>query len=402
MKQTKFFKITLIYFISLVLFVGLRILFQLNVFRNLSEFWQEGLSSFAIQIVLMLFLPFMLYSTFFKKKPKETLSDMGFKKISFKAVLLCFLIGIIAFILNIAVASVFEGIIKSLGYNPSSSGSAEAEASILNFFLQVLTVSILPAVCEEFMHRGILLRGLSKSIGVKSALIISSLLFGLTHLNIAQFFYASILGLLIGFVSVVGKSIWPAIIIHFSNNFLSTYLTFAKANSWIGGNFYDAINAFLKNNNFLFAIVVVIVILLILVVLLFNLILQLLKISSFDSFKKVLTTIKGNLNTEIINYNKPSEAENDIEYLNDVTPIILENLPVHDNMIDTFLNDTNKEHERLVFKDKIFLIASFILGGLITIFTFIWGVLWWLLIYYALEILKKSFLSKPLRNIKND
>lgn len=375
MKQSKFFKVTLIYFISLVLFVGLRILFQLNTFKNLSEYWQECISSILIQVVLMLFIPFILYSVFFNKEPKETLSEVGFKKIGIKAVLLCFLIGIIAFILNIAVASVFNGIIRSLGYNPSSSGTAEGDTSLAYFFLQVLTVSILPAVCEEFLHRGVLLRGLSKSVRVKSALIISSLLFGLMHLNITQFFYASILGLLIGFVSIVGKSIWPAIIIHFTNNFLNVYLSFAEANSWIGGNFYDAINSFFQNNNFVFAIIVVIVILLVLVFLLFNLILQLLKISSFESFKSVLTTIKGNLNNEIIKYENPNEIENDIEYLNDVTPIILENLPVHDNLVDAFLNDTNKEHEKLVFKDKIFLIASYILGGIITIFTFIWGVL---------------------------
>lgn len=374
MKQTNFFKVTLIYFISLVLFVGLRIFFQLDFFQNLSEFWQEGLSSIAIQIVLMLMLPFILYSTFFKKKPKETLSEVGFKKISFKAVLLCFLIGIIAFILNIAVASVFNGIIRSLGYNPSTS-TTEANGSVAYFLLQVLTVSILPAVCEEFLHRGVLLRGLSKSISVKSALIISSLLFGLMHLNIAQFFYASILGLLIGFVSIVGKSIWPAIIIHFTNNFLNVYLSFAEVNSWIGGDFYDSINAFFSNNNFVFAIIVVILILSVLIYLLFHLILQLLKISSFESFKSVLISIKGNLNTEIIKYENPNEIDNDIEYLSDVAPIIMENLPVHNNLIDAFLNDTNKEHEKLVFKDKIFLISSYILGALITIFTFIWGVL---------------------------
>lgn len=375
MKQTKFFKVTLIYFISLALFVGLRILFQLDIFKNLPDIVSDVLGSSLIQIVLMLCLPFVLYLVFFKKKPKETLGELGFKKISVKAVLLCFLIGIIAFILNIAVASVFDGLIRALGYNSSSSGTTETNLSLAYFFLQVLVVCVLPAFCEEFMHRGVLLRGLSKSVSVKTALILSSLLFGLTHLNINQFFYASILGLLIGFVSVVGKSIWPAVIIHFTNNFLSTYLSFAKANSWVGGNFYDSINNFLQNNNFLFAILVVIIILVILVVLLFNLILQLLKISNFESFKSVLTSIKGNLNEEIIKYDKPTEIENDIEYLNDVTPIIMENLPVHKNMVDAFLNDTNKEHEKLVFKDKIFLIASFVLGGLITIFTFIWGVL---------------------------
>ena len=73
-------------------------------------------------------------------------------------------------------------------------------------FVELLLVAILPAFCEEFIHRGVLLQGI-KHAGFKKAIVISSLMFGLIHFNIQQFFYAFIIGLILGFVSVVAKNI---------------------------------------------------------------------------------------------------------------------------------------------------------------------------------------------------
>ena len=88
---------------------------------------------------------------------------------------------------------------------------------------------MLPAFCEEFMHRGIVLQGI-KHIGFKKAIVISALLFGLLHFNINQVAYAFVIGLILGFVAVVSKNIYPAMIIHFTNNFISVYLDFAFSN----------------------------------------------------------------------------------------------------------------------------------------------------------------------------
>ena len=164
-KTSNFFKITLIYFVSLVLFVGVRILFGLGFLSGVESSLQDIFSSSIIQIGIMFLFPFLLFTLFFKKKPKETFSSLGFKKISGKAVVSCFIIGLIAFFLNIAVSSFFNGIIGAFGYE-SGSGSGSTDYSILAFILNVVTVSILPAFCEEFLHRGILMRGLFNSISV--------------------------------------------------------------------------------------------------------------------------------------------------------------------------------------------------------------------------------------------
>ena len=375
MKTSKFFKISLIYFISLVLFVCLRIFFQLDIFQNISPIFQDNLSTGIIQVVLMFALPFGLYLLFFKKKPKETFKDLGFQKISGKAVLISIIIGVVAFILNIAVSSIFNGIIQAFGYNPSYGSGGGASTSVWNFLLEVLLVAILPGICEEFMHRGILLRGLSKEKGVMYALVVSSILFGLMHLNIVQVFYASILGFLIGFVSVIGKSIYPAIIIHFMNNFLNVYLSYAEPNGWPLGEFYNEINYFFQNNNFLIVVFVIVIILLFLIFLLFVLLMQLLKISSFESFRRVLLKVRTDLNPSVVSYEKRNELENEMDYLNDVTPIIMDNLQHNKLSLDSFLNVNESDKKKLFFKDKFILYATFIMGILITIFTFIWGVI---------------------------
>lgn len=370
-KKSNFFKITLIYFISLVLFVGIRIIFGLGFLNSIPELWQDIISTVLIQIVVMFLVPFLFYMLFFKKKPKETFSNLGFKKITLKAVLICLLIGLIAFFLNIVVSSIFNGIIQAFGYKQSGS-SGSGDYSILSFFVNVLCVAILPALCEEFLHRGLLMRGLFNSISVKHALIISSLCFGLMHLNIVQFFYATILGVLIGFVSIVGKSIWPAIIIHFVNNFVNVYLSFASKNNWFLGNFYEAIGNFVSNN-FLISLIMIIILILALLYLLVRLIFALLKITSFESFKNVILKLKGTLNKDVVNYNTQEEI-NEMHYINDLEPIILDNMQEPKNMLDLFLQDIYPK-EKLFVWDKIFLIASWFLGIIITIFTFVWGIL---------------------------
>ena len=98
-------------------------------------------------------------------------------------------------------------------------------------------MAVLPGIFEEIVHRGILLKGYTKEIGVKRALIYSSILFGLMHLNVGQVFYATIMGLLIGITVIVSGSIFPAMIVHFVNNAINIYLVYAAHNQLVGYNF---------------------------------------------------------------------------------------------------------------------------------------------------------------------
>jgi len=50
------------------------------------------------------------------------------------------------------------------------------------------------------------------------------------------------------------RSIWTAVIIHFFNNALSTYLSFANAYDWFGGNFFVYFSNFLGIIPFMYII----------------------------------------------------------------------------------------------------------------------------------------------------
>lgn len=82
----------------------------------------------------------------------------------------------------------------------------------------VLTTIILAPICEEYIFRKLLLDRLL-FLGDWTALLISSLFFGLFHTNLYQFFYATAVGLVLGYVRVMTGSMKWNILLHMFINF---------------------------------------------------------------------------------------------------------------------------------------------------------------------------------------
>ena len=89
-----------------------------------------------------------------------------------------------------------------------------------------ITIVIAAPILEELIFRGIILNGLLKSYSPLKSIIISSLLFGLIHLNPWQFIGASIGGILSGWVYFKTKKITLPIIIHMTNNSLAFFSSY--------------------------------------------------------------------------------------------------------------------------------------------------------------------------------
>lgn len=85
-----------------------------------------------------------------------------------------------------------------------------------------ITVCILAPIIEEILFRGILLRGLLQN-GTSPiiAILLSSVLFGLAHMNPWQFLGAGLLGAIFGFVYFRTKSLWLCMFLHALNNSIS-------------------------------------------------------------------------------------------------------------------------------------------------------------------------------------
>ena len=83
-----------------------------------------------------------------------------------------------------------------------------------------MVIGILAPVTEEIVFRGAILRGLLKILGRHHwiAIVITSLLFAVTHMNLAQGIHAFIMGMLLGWVYWRTSSIVPGMVIHWVNN----------------------------------------------------------------------------------------------------------------------------------------------------------------------------------------
>ena len=366
-KSKKFRTIFIVYLTILVAFVAVRICSGFGLFEKLGNaVYVDIVSTVVIQILIMFLLPLLLFKNLTKKDTKQVFKDLGFKKINFKSVLICFAIGILTFFVNLFIASFFNMLLSGAGYTfgASSSSGGESSYTVVNFLIEVVTVAILPAICEEFVHRGLLLRGTADIVGYKKAIIISSILFGLMHLNIQQFFYATILGLFMGFVVTMTRSIVPAIIIHFCNNFINVYFSFAESKNLPGGNFSNILNSLASKNIILF-VVISLAIVSGCVLAIFWLVKKLFIQNSLNSYGKVFEDIENNLRVN-------NSDMTDQEVIGAFENVVLPNMKSPKNIFEFFIAD-GKKYGSVSAKYKIPLIACLFLSITITIFTFIWG-----------------------------
>lgn len=85
----------------------------------------------------------------------------------------------------------------------------------------LLVMALTPAICEELAFRGFILSGLRHLGSPWGAIIISSLLFGLTHGLLQQSLSAVCVGLVIGYVAWQTNSLVPGVMFHLAHNSLT-------------------------------------------------------------------------------------------------------------------------------------------------------------------------------------
>lgn len=83
----------------------------------------------------------------------------------------------------------------------------------------LLALVVIVPICEESLFRGLLLRGLNHTYGAVRALLVSSILFGLSHLRLPTAILPAIVaGLFLGLIALRTGSIWPSIALHAAVN----------------------------------------------------------------------------------------------------------------------------------------------------------------------------------------
>ncbi len=95
-------------------------------------------------------------------------------------------------------------------------------------WLNLILIALIPAVVEEFIFRGLIFNGYKKRNPLM-AILLSAFLFGLIHMNVNQFSYAFIIGIIFALLTYATGSIIPSTIAHFVINGNSVVMTHLSA-----------------------------------------------------------------------------------------------------------------------------------------------------------------------------
>ncbi len=88
----------------------------------------------------------------------------------------------------------------------------------LEFIRAIIIGALIPSVSEELLFRGFLQRSLEVKLSPFWAITISSIIFGFIHFNPINLVPLIVIGILLGYIAYVTRSIVLPIIIHFINN----------------------------------------------------------------------------------------------------------------------------------------------------------------------------------------
>lgn len=99
------------------------------------------------------------------------------------------------------------------------------EPTVPSLLYNILIFAVLPGILEELLFRGYFLRVL-RPYGGRFAIVTTALLFGLMHGNILQIPFAFLVGLACGWLALRTGRVWPAMLLHFLNNFMAQVLQY--------------------------------------------------------------------------------------------------------------------------------------------------------------------------------
>ena len=134
-------------------------------------------------------------------------------------ILIALMLGIGCMLLNVALVCLDQAITYGMEIN-STAVDVKQGLEGASMPLMILTIAVIPAICEEFMMRGALLETWRRTSFIGAA-VITSLLFALLHASPSNLIVYFAMGMLFAVVYNITRNVWMTVIIHFVNNLLS-------------------------------------------------------------------------------------------------------------------------------------------------------------------------------------
>lgn len=198
-------------------FLGMLVCYMITCFLIIPLIPAERLGANAGVIIgeSIVVFAMIIFLLFTKGAP---LKNIKFKRIG---VLNTFLLVIFAYCM-IPVVGLINSI--SMLFTPNVVTAQINGMSTNSFAFNIFLVAVVPAVVEEFAFRGFIFGGYRNSV-MKRAILMSALAFGLYHMNLNQFCYALIMGIVFAIIREGTGSLHSSMIVHFIFNSNSIVMT---------------------------------------------------------------------------------------------------------------------------------------------------------------------------------
>ncbi len=140
---------------------------------------------------------------------------LGLRRVRFTTVLMT----VLFFLLTLPLGNAAGGFSQIFTDNVVVKASMYMVGS--SFASKFFVIAVFGPLCEEIAFRGFVFRGYRRSAGLWRAAIFSSFLFGLIHMNLNQFIYVFVIGIILALLAEASGSIWPGFLYHMLFNAIS-------------------------------------------------------------------------------------------------------------------------------------------------------------------------------------
>lgn len=188
---------------------------------------QSIVGQFVTVLLVEVFTVLLLW--WFLRRRKATLRSLGLVKPKFMDGIYAIAGFGLYFPLVILTSAVAKGLIPGLNLEQEQQIGFQATAAGPELALIFASLVILPPLIEEIVMRGFLYTGLKSKLPIWAAVVITSALFGVAHLQFGNgapllwvaFIDTFVLSVVLIGVRELGKSLWPAIFLHALKNGLA-------------------------------------------------------------------------------------------------------------------------------------------------------------------------------------
>ena len=151
------------------------------------------------------------------------------------------LIAVLCVLAFAPLAGLFSSLLRTLGYQYTPKYYVPFD-NVGLFILALLGLTVLPAIGEETLMRGVLLSG-AKRKGAVFAIWFTSLVFALFHGNLTQLVHQFLLGAVMAYLVLLTRSIWASAVLHAVNNATALVVEYLHEGGSMGGDVYGYFTA---------------------------------------------------------------------------------------------------------------------------------------------------------------